>query len=276
MRRLTLNIQQILEHSIYIITKYYDNEITPFLESMHEEVLWLGPSDKHRIETKALLVDTFAKENNNLRFSLYDMSAECIYHTRTHCEILVNYIVDSFYPDESIIRCNQRVHLSWQNAEVIDNDGVTTIEPRIRVCNISNSIPYDSRDTIYPIHFASHPFAKGFLLSGDSGQKLKIKGKGNAVHYILESMITYISNSDHNATIHTVGNDFVCACSLSELEDQLPDYFVRCHSSYMVNAKFVKNIKRFRVALEDGNEIPIPEKKYTKVRDEIERKIRLM
>ena len=88
--------------------------------------------------------------------------------------------------------------------------------------------------------------------------------------YLAESEIIYITNSDHYATIHTASDDFLCANSLTQLESQFPHYFVRCHVSAMVNPMYVKSIQRFFVTLENGVTIPIPEKKYTHVRDMLE------
>lgn len=268
-----MNIQKILEKSISIIDEYYKNNISYFLDCMHDDVLWLGPSDVQRIKTKKLLIDTFSKEKHNLTFSAIDIKADCIFQTKSHCEVLLTFIVDTFYPDDTIVRCNQRIHFSWKQTEITDENGNSSYEPQIIVCNISNSIPYDNRDTIYPVHFTSLPMAKGFILNHSDEKKIKVQGKGNSIFYVAESQIVYISNSDHYATIHTINNDFECAVSLSELEKELPDSFVRCHISYMINTQFVKSIKRFQVLLETGVQIRIPEKKYTKVRDMINSKL---
>lgn len=70
-----MNIQKVIEKSIYIITKYYENEINYFLDSMHDDVLWLGPAENQRIESRVLLVKNFSKEKNNLLFSTMNMKA---------------------------------------------------------------------------------------------------------------------------------------------------------------------------------------------------------
>ena len=264
-----MNIQKVIEKSIYIITKYYENEISYFLNSMHDDVLWLGPADNQRIESKALLVENFSKEKNNLLFSTMNMKAECVFHTKMHCEILMTFIVDSFYPDGTILRCNQRIQFLWLDTPTTDSDGNTYYEPKIRICNISNSIPYDSRDNIYPIHFTSLSFSKGFNINYINKEKMQFKGKGNTYFYLAESEIIYITNSDHYATIHTATDDFVLANSLTDIEKELPTNFVRCHISIIVNPKYVKSIQRFSITLENGVTVTIPEKKYTQVRDKI-------
>lgn len=264
-----MNIQEVIEKSVYILEKYYENEINYFLDSMDDDVLWLGPAENQRIESKALLVENFSKERNNLNFATTNMRAECVYHTKKHCEVLVTYTVDTFYPDNTIIRCNQRVHLSWIDSPFTDSDGNTRYEPKIRICNISNNIPYDSRDNIYPIHFTSIPFSQGFNVNYAKENKIQFKGKGNTYFYLSESEIIYITNADHYATIHTANDDYICANSLTNIASELPSHFVRCHVSAMVNSKYVKSIQRFLITLENGVTINIPEKKYTQVRDKI-------
>ena len=264
-----MNIQNVIEKSVYILTKYYENEIHYFLDSMHDDVLWLGPADSQRIKSKSLLVENFSRERNNLHFLTMNMKAECIFHTKKHCDILVTYIVDSFYPDGTILRCNQRVHLSWLDTPVSDSNDNKFYEPKIIICNISNSIPYDSRDNIYPIHFTSHPFSKGFNVNLSNDKKIEFKGKGNTYFFLSESEILYITNSDHYATIHTATDDYVCSNSLTYIANSMPSNFVRCSISSMVNTKYVQSIQRFFVTLENGITIPIPEKKYTQVRDKI-------
>lgn len=205
----------------------------------------------------------------SLLFATMDMKAECVFHTKKHCDILMTYIVDSFYPDGTTLRCNQRIHLSWLDTPVTDSDGNTLYEPKIRICNISNSIPYDSRDNIYPIHFTSLSFSRGFNVNYINEEKMQFKGKGNTYFYLSESEIIYITNSDHYATIHTASDDYICANSLTDIANRLPSHFVRCHISSMVNSKYVKSVQRFFVTLENGVIINIPEKKYTQVRDKL-------
>ena len=36
----------LIERSSEILTKYYENDIQPFLDAMHPEILWIGPGGK--------------------------------------------------------------------------------------------------------------------------------------------------------------------------------------------------------------------------------------
>ena len=50
-------------------------------------------------------------------------------------------------------------------------------------------------------------------------------------------------------------------------EKQYGDLLLRCHQSYLVNPGYIRNIRRFKLTLSDGTQLPIPEKKYTAFRD---------
>ena len=51
------------------------------------------------------------------------------------------------------------------------------------------------------------------------------------------------------------------------LEKKYGRLFLRCHQSYLVNPDYITNIRRFKLTLSDGTELPIPEKKYTAFRN---------
>ena len=42
-----------------ILTKYYNNEIDSFLNACHEDILWIGPAEKH-------VMMLFRKRNTSL------------------------------------------------------------------------------------------------------------------------------------------------------------------------------------------------------------------
>ena len=50
-----MTIQDFVSLSGEVLTQYYDNNITPFLDACHEDVLWIGPAEKQVIRTKKAL-----------------------------------------------------------------------------------------------------------------------------------------------------------------------------------------------------------------------------
>ena len=66
----------LIERSSEILTKYYENDIQPFLDAMHPEILWIGPAENQIIPGKARLEAAFRAEQNTLHFELHDLGGD--------------------------------------------------------------------------------------------------------------------------------------------------------------------------------------------------------
>ena len=76
--------------------------------------------------------------------------------------------------------------------------------------------------------------------------------------------ILYISKVGRKAQVRCVDGEYFDTRSPAALiPAEMSEYFLRCHQSYLVNPAYITNIRRFRVLLSDGTELPVPEKKYT-------------
>lgn len=120
-----MNIQKIGDRTAELLNLYYNNEIEPFLNSCHEDVLWIGPADKQVIRGRKNLVDAFHAEKHELKFSLNNLTVLPLATTSsTVAEIMTFMLVDTIWPDNSASRVNQRMQFTW-----VEQKGV----PKIRV-----------------------------------------------------------------------------------------------------------------------------------------------
>lgn len=58
--------------------------------------------------------------------------------------------------------------------------------------------------------------------------------------------------------------------SLSQVEGRLPSWFVRTHRGCIVNARRAVALRRFAVAMDDGSECPVAERRYLEVAEALE------
>ena len=258
-----MNIQEVAKQAVDIVMRYYNNDIQPFLDACDEDVLWIGPAENQIIRTREALVAAFAAEKNDLRFVVHDLKVIPIPTTNSHvCEIILVFTVDTIWPDGSVNRVRQRIQLT-----VTERRGTI----RLRVCHISNAIVYDERDTIYPIHYESN--YKKFMLAGEQrSERVQIKSISKALLFLNSSQILYVETARSHTVIHTVEEDYESVESLQTLTNRYPDLFVRCHASYLVNPQYVSEIRRFRIRLQNGIELPVPEKKYMAVKTELQKR----
>lgn len=81
--------------------------------------------------------------------------------------------------------------------------------------------------------------------------------------------IEYIEVCSHLLYIHTESGVVTVWSDLASIGTQLPEDFVRCHRSYIVNLQFIDRLKDNTIVIREGEEIPIG-RKY---REEIVQKV---
>ena len=190
-----MTTQALLQLSADIITRYYNNEIEPFLAACHPDVLWIGPANTQIIRTRETLIETFAEEHHNLRFEMHDLvTVPLMTPSSKVLEVLLFYDVDTIWPDNSMQRVKQRVQLSW----VVEGG-----QPFIRVCHVSNALDYDDRDVIYPVHYGEDRVRVAVLSGEDRAPRIVLKGANKAMLYLRPAYIDYLETSGMHTYIHT-------------------------------------------------------------------------
>ena len=254
-----MNVSEITQLTVDILTSYYNNDLQPFFDHCHPDILWLGPAKGQIIRTKSALVESYGKEENPLRFAVSDLTATPLNISAGCINVLLVFIVDTFWPDGGSNRVLQRITFTWENHK---ND-----RPLIRTCHTSNAIDYDVRDSIYPVHYLeSHT---QMTLYTESATRLHFAGPNRAILYTSPEQILYMESIGNHTNIHMFSQIFECNERLSAVNKRITEGFVRCHSSYLVNPLYVRSIARFFLTMSDGRRIPVPEKKYTKIKAEL-------
>ena len=250
-----MDTRKIVQKSVNILVEYYENNIQPFKDAMDDDILWIGPLQGQMIRGKKNLSDTYALEEHDLTFDVFDMQASVVYSTKQHCEVLLTFIVDTHYPDQSVIRCHQRVLLSWQHYIEHTESGKRISHDLIHSCFVSNAIPADTRDTIYPVHFTELPFSQEFSVA-PSGRHITLLGKHKQQLYLLDKQIIRVQSHKRGSKIFTLDGVFESTESPSRIFSEYPDVFVRVHSMHLVNPIYVQSVRRFALLLQDGKNIP--------------------
>ena len=92
----------------------------------------------------------------------------------------------------------------------------------------------------------------------DDSRRLAFKSKRQHRYVDLDN-IMYIESDKHAIRIHlTDGSDIETSGKLGEIETAIDDKdsFLRCHQSYLVNMKYIRDVKDAFV-MSDGTTVPI-------------------
>lgn len=260
-----MKTDSITKLSLFIITEYYKNNLNPFFEYISDDILWIGPAQRQQIQGRENLMQAFSTEQNELTFTMGDIKVLCVSPHSHVKEVLLHYDIYTHYPSGHTYMHDQRLHYTWHEKREKTAKG-TEYHPEIVCLHISNAWPYDSRDTIYPIHYEN--VSAAMLEYPEPERYVTVKSSDGCVHRIAASHILYIETVKRSAKlqIHTKNGTITINETLSRFEEKCPGLFVRIHSGYLINPAHVKNIRRFAAALSNGTELPIPEKKYTKIK----------
>lgn len=98
-------------------------------------------------------------------------------------------------------------------------------------------------------------------------RKLEIKYK-NEVNSVFYEEIYYLESMGHMVVVHTKKGDFRSYGRLEKVKESLPDTFVHCHKSYVVNMGCIQKIEKNKIILMDGSVVPISKSRYGETRDQ--------
>lgn len=263
-----MNRKELIEKSIQIITEYYQGNVSLFLNSISDNVLWYGPRAGQMLKGKETMKETWNHAESSLRFTMCGLSAETTSAGRNNLEVMLEYYVYTLFPEGNVDQHHQRLHLSWGNT---GRSG----SPQICMIHISNITDGDALEG--KVYATEHAESKTDAIRThipDVPEKiLIINGKNSLTYFLRPSSILWIESTDHakHSIIHTPEENLSSTEPVRSLEKKCRGYLLRCHSGYLVNPLYLFSLKRFSVTLTDGTVLPVPEKKYTSFKESLKK-----
>lgn len=98
--------------------------------------------------------------------------------------------------------------------------------------------------------------------------KFFVKYRGSFMKIPYRSIL-YIQMNSHYATAHTARGEYEFAKKISELEEELPDYFCRCHRSIIINVLCVEKLKNRTLFLSNGEQLSVSKPYIRQMQEQI-------
>ncbi|MCI2056622.1 MAG: LytTR family transcriptional regulator [Oscillibacter sp.] len=256
--------------TVKLVEEYYNNCPQMFFDYMHDDIVWIGPGIHQYICGKRNLVSAFSKEENTLSFRTSQMLSKTVKGGNNNtCEVLLRFVVYTYYSDGSMLTHYQRVTFFWRKCRI--NGELTW---RYSLIHISNGMETDSRDHIYPLHFNEFEqkrFHHNFTnLAMQQKERLIARGFDACTYYIEYADISHIcAGKGKLCYIHTRNGVICVRLLLDQLIKQLPKEFYRPHRSYIINVLEIVKLTRNQIQLKNDASIPIPPKKHNQVEADI-------
>lgn len=254
------------EKTQYILENYYHLNLEPLFEALADSVMWIGPGNLYVFGAEAVrkLFDKIYMPS----IDLSNIEITELYKADETTVVVGQYDAVTNADSDEIAAVHQRITFNWQRTEN---------EWKIIHMHVSNEYNELVDNEVYPVKMSHQTFRyMQHLLNQKLIDSKKIVLKEASDDYFINSdEVVYIESVKNKSLLHCLNKTILTSHSIAELEQLLPSNFCRVHRSYLVNCNCVTKISRFVLELNGVFTIPLPEKRYTAIRDEIRNKISL-
>lgn len=244
-----------------LVEQFYGRNPGSFLPLLHPDVVWIGAADHQYFRgrenvAKQLKLLTAAPPCKigkvTFDFMILDVST---------CMVTGQYLAETVPESGEILAAIQRVTFIWKKTENTFQIIHMHVSNPLEIQNTDESFPH--RAGIQTYEYLQRILKKQRILTNP----LVLCGKNAETFFIQPEDILYIEAVNINCIVHCNSRNPLVCLPMARLIEQLPDYFVRIHRSYIVNPHHISEIHRCYVIIENGDRLPIPEKKYKEIRN---------
>ena len=151
--------------------------------------------------------------------------------------------------------------------------------PHIRVIFYSENTSCAEKifDSI-PLYFLRIPFAEEpvgralkraeLFCREDENQVISIRSKGQ-IQRIRFSLIRYVESVGRKLRFFTDDGSYENYMNIEDALKELPDRFILCHRSYIVNCDRIRTIDAGSIRLSSGEEIPLSRARIKEIREKL-------
>ena len=108
---------------------------------------------------------------------------------------------------------------------------------------------------------------KAFAKLGELEASALVVRSGGQVRLVRPGAIGYIESDRRKVRIHVGGEVIEAYAALIDMADQLPDSFVQCHKSFLVNMDHIVELRSDNLVLCSGACVPVSQKKRKATRE---------
>ena len=248
------------------LENYYKYGTTDFVDAFEENIIFCTPYDNRTLVGKDEVIDYFTSGGKKLELSIDNLSTRLVPLKADAMVVVADYYLFASYPDGKMIRFKQHSIVALHKRKSPQGE-YRWMCPLIHISNYSEK-KQEAKNTV--ISQYEQDILKTLLRDRNTVKKIMFSGEGNSTHYIPEDSIRYIEGGKGvQCYIHTDNETIIATQLMKDVMKKLPSYFYRCHSSYIINLRRIKSIGNYKITLDNGEEIPVPAKKYSQVKTDI-------
>lgn len=260
-----LTMENTVEYSEYMLREYYHLNNEPFLSVLDTDVMWIGPGNLFVFGETA--VKRYFKDGFIMPVvEMEDAEFYPLPSGEKSCIVIGRFSCYTARDADRVVAANQRVTLHYKQS------GKNRIV-RLTHLHVSNEWSELTDGEVFPLKMSVQTYRYVQKLVAENSIKNKHRKielrNDTGLQYIDTDMVVYAEAIGKHTIIHFVDKSVTIKQILGEVAPLFSENFCRPHRGYLVNCQFISTVERYHISLMTGMIIPIPEKRYAEVREEI-------
>ncbi len=251
-----------------IVLSFYNHGTSDFFDFLDDDVVWYGPMDGQIVEGKEKLMELFNSEKKTLKFNIENMHVKMIPLKVDSLIIVATYKLMAYYPSGKVVIYDQHLVVVLGRKKMADG----SYRWRCPIIHVSDILHREKRDKLYLLNIDENEKThfEELFYERRAVKKISFAGASGTNYFIAEDSIIFVEGAKGvKSYVYTPEGTLTVNHLIKDIESRLPDYYYRCHSSYIVNMKHITKISGYKIFLDTGHEIPVPVKKYAAVKEHV-------
>lgn len=260
-----MKTNELADLSLRILTEYSHGHLQLLFNWISDDILWVEPEWPDIIHSAELLRSSLSRNRENMSVRIHYLNPPLVFESpsASSCQIILRYLAEQSVIGTAIKQYRRCMEIIWS---LQPSDECQTPSLSWKISSVfCSSVPLSSG--LYTSSCVREP-APAFT-DGPMSLRIPIRDTDQTTHYIPLRSIIWAESCESHCLLHTTEGEILAACSLSRLYKEYSELFYRPHASYLVNPSYIHSLSHFKLTLTNGAVIPVPEKKFTRVRRDL-------
>lgn len=245
-----------------VIEEFFYGNPEKILQNFHPDVTWIGAANGQCIRG-AEKVSQYISHMELPRCEVFQKEYQVVAHSDDMYVVAGWMEIGVSQGESGKLSVVQRITFIWKKEE-----------DRLKLLHfhVSNPVEFQENSEYFlrPAGKGTFEYVKKLY---SQKRRLIACGKHDQTYVLWNKDIVYIEAENTNSVIHCLNRDILSRESISILEKKLGEDFIKTHRSFIVNSRYITGIRRYQLAVRQGIELPIPEKKYREIKEKVLRAV---
>lgn len=251
---------EVVELTIKIMREHYKRNLAYVLSFIAEDIFWIGPLECQFVFGKEEFSRLLQSEQT-VPISVSDMEFWMVNREAHSCVVAGRLLASTLSKSPLLLSVWQRYTFCWK--EINET-------PQIVHIHASNPWEYVRKDETFPFSAGKLTYEYMEKMCRQKQRKRSFLDTAQNEIFLDENQIIYVEARKKNCIIYYTEGTFEVCMGISFMQKQLtPSQFYRIHRGFLVNIHYIVSVQRYELMLCGQIRIPIPEKRYRKIKEEI-------